>query len=305
MAARLSAFGDLRRTMPFCLSLVTGLGCASHVQSVEAPDLRTSLQRKQSIPSAGETPPPVRLELSADEELIRDRLKKTAAELGALGERGQNRPWELADAAELIGKELSDMGASPTRHAREHEGVVYHSFFVELGGEGTPFEVLSFYDSGALGPALALELARIFVPARLLYPLRIVLSARPSLGAPLDEAYSGSRAAPLGRLVLGEGLGAPEVRLGWLSPEAPGERQAGEPWPSLLASALGEAPLAPNLVLGPALGSHPEPWSLELTASSNSPDNFGLAAVRVSKIRGFLGSLLGEKPSNDQMLTPL
>jgi hypothetical protein len=316
MVARRGSLGDSRAKIPFWLCLAAAFGCASPGHKVTAADAPGSVRRKQSVPAEAAAPPAVRLELSVDEELMSARLKKTTGELCALGERNQGHPWELADAAEYVGQALNEIGASSRRYTLEHDGVVYHSFVLELGGEGQPFEVVAFYDSelsasvnprdglaatarGALGTATALELARIFVPAHLDRPLRLVLSARPPLVPALDEGYSPSASPPLGRLVLGDGLGAPELALG-------GQGVPAGEWPQLLVDALDEPPLAPRGAVGPAAAPEVAPLSLSLTltGSGTGADNFDLTAMRVSKIRAFLAMLLGEKPTNDQMLTP-
>jgi hypothetical protein len=313
MVARSGLLGVFGAQIAVGLCLAAAVGCASPARDVKAPDDRAEVRRKQSLPREVPAPSAARLELSVDEELMSARLKKTAGELCALGERNHSHPWELADAAEYVAHALGEMGAPSRRYTVEQDGVVYHSFVLGLGVEGAPFEVVAFYDSevkdsgrdpaglprpacGALGAAMALELARIFVPARLEHSLRLVLSARSAPGLAANSGYL-PESLPLGRLVLGEGLGESQLTLGWSG--APGAE-----WPNLLVAALGEPPLEPKEAAQPVEAAQ-EPLSLTVSGRSLAVDNFDLAAVRISQIRGFLATLLGEKPTNDQMLTPL
>jgi len=285
------------------------------------------------------------LELNADELLIRDRLRAWTEDLRKFGVRDAAHPWELVDAAEYLTQAFDTLGVRPHRSAIEADGVSFQNFSVEFSGQtpdAPRFSVLVYYDSspseheareaaleppeqrGTLNVALGLELVRAFSEARLEAALRIVFAAGPEgTSHNFDPLLELSRQS-LGGLVLGAQLGASELVLTKLYESLP---PAGAPVLGLdafdeLAQELVTAPLLPtSLRLGVSSGGAPAkvPGGLHLSGSATliSPrtgpaggqptagESFERAAVRIAKIRAFLSTWAHERPTNDQMVTPL
>jgi hypothetical protein len=325
------------------LGVSAALGCSTApAKAPGAPPRAPAVEPGPAAPPMGAPA----LALTADEELIRERLEATTKSLRALGERNESRPWELADATEYIDQTLAGMGVSASRRTHESSGVAYHEFAVEILGEGAPFEVVAYYDTeptspsadasrgkdlppgarGALGPAIAMELMRIFAPARLTQSLRIVLTARPpkTPAAPPNESVAVGAAGGHGpawvraRLVLAEGLGAGQVVLSRTQPSSPlalpppagssraesfATPPAGDGWPTGLWRELTSDPLSEKHAI--LAVEEAETVDFLLEGRPGGEEDLSLAALRASKLRAFLGAILGERPSNDQMVTPL
>jgi hypothetical protein len=315
------------------LGLLGSPGCAPSSLPAKTVDRSAHPQATQGSEGARAA-----LELTADEVRTRDRIRSWTDDLSALGARDGAHPWELADAAEYLTRTFDALGVVPTRSVLEHDGVAFQTFSVEFPGE-TPlaprFTVLVFYDSvlgpfeaddpapeslrerGVLGTAVGLELAYLFRASRLERALRVMFVARPENMSSSFEWLEETKLEALGALVLGARLGAPEIALTNGSSLALGDEATSGAIATEnallhgLVEELGSEPLSFGSVT-----TRPRPSGFAASPSSaaarwlyargtGNPVSFELAAVRTAKIRAFVGSVVGEMPTNDEMVTPL
>ncbi len=128
--------------------------------------------------------------LTADEEIVRDGLKRHIEMLsGKIGERNPPMLWELAEAADYLANELERLGFPVVRQGYETAGVAAQNLAITVHGGARGDETLligAHYDSppgsrgvnaGATGVAALLELARLMRDAQLHRSLRIVFFA--------------------------------------------------------------------------------------------------------------------------------
>lgn len=130
-------------------------------------------------------PPP-----SADEQQLAERLRVHAEVLGKkIGERHAERSWELADAADYIALTWQDWGFEVERQGYERAGSVEQTLSVTIPGSDRGEQLLvvgAHYDSprgvagenaGATGMAAVLELSRLLQTAQLSRSVRFVAFA--------------------------------------------------------------------------------------------------------------------------------
>lgn len=281
------------------------------------------------------------LPLSQDELEIQKRLQVHVQELAVrIGERHLDRPWELADAADSLAARFEDLGYTVERQGYEIDGVVAHNLAVTIPGGARGDEVFlvtAHYDSphgkagknaGASGAVAILELARLMRDARPARTLRLVLFA---IGEP---PFSGEKAR--GSWHYAESLNPDDSRrvIGVLELD----RIGAFPFPR---GASEKSPTRHNLRLG--LGQT-EGWSAELREGLEGPPfaieessldpaapgdrdaqaflsrgipsaslsgeqgdaeiDYEALSRLVGRLKLTLARTLGEKFSNDAMLTP-
>lgn len=312
--------------LSFLICLPALVGCSRGAPSPHAPGV---------APTSGtarlRSPSELRLELNEDELRIERALDEHTRAFLSHGQRDIHHPWDLLESVEYVSAVLQGQGLPVERATADKDGVILHSFAVSVRGEDlsmVPWTIAASYDSlsprlasgpgiaaeelgrGALETAAWLELVRQLGQARLERGVRFLLLARPSGDDQADvlrQLAGSSRSA--GVFYLGGGLGARELAL------YSGGQEAG--LLRALADELGAVPSEPGLRLGfltasspmlPFLAAdslQPSEFTQILVAGRSSEQNLKLAALRVSAMRRALGSFLGERPTNDEMVTPL
>lgn len=306
------------------VSAFLGAGCGARA----APQAKDPAQH---APKELERP-----ELNADEAILLERLRGHVAELSSkIGERNPEHPWELAAAADYVALQFEDLGFPVERQGHEVAGAAVQNLAVTVPGGSRGDEVVvvgAYYDSApgsrgenanASGVAAVLELARMFRDAKNDRTLRLVafaVCAPPFAGSEdmgslryarelqrsgekvvgmisLDRVGVLTDATPAGR-------GVAHVRLG----ASVGAERLLRP----LEQELDQVPLAVQLI----------PLEPSSTSDSGAFAGLGIPAVWVTgvgekqrvdydamtrlvmRVRFGLAEILGEKPTNDGMLTP-
>lgn len=301
------------------------LGCAGRASPEAATPSAPSAQRRF------ERPP-----LNADEAVLLERLRAHVAELaGTIGERNPAHPWELAAAADYVALQFEELGFPVERHGYEVDGAAVQNLAVTIPGGSRGDEVVvvgAYYDTApgsrgendnASGVAALLELARLFRGAQNDRTLRLVafaVCAPPYAGGKdmgslrYAEELLRSNQRVVGMISLervgvlsddhGPGEGVPEVRLG--------ATQGADELRLPLERELDAAPMSVQLIpLDPPPDSDPGAFAglgIPAVWVTGTGENRGVdydAMTRlVMRVRFGLGEILGEKPTNDGMLTP-
>lgn len=311
-------------------SLLAPLGCSAGSAAAPAAP-------PQAPSSAGEHVLP-RPPLTADEALLQDRLRAHVVELAeTIGERNPEHPWELAAAADYVALQFEEHGFAVERMGYEVDGAAVQNLAVTIPGTERGNEVVvvgAHYDSApgsrgenanATGVAALLELARLFRGAQSARTLRLVAFAvcsPPYAGGEnmgslrYAEELRRSADSVVGMISLDgigvltqappSGQGVAEVRLGATGGDgADAIREA-------LERELDAVPLSVQLIPvdTAAKTDHwafaqkgiPAVWVTGLGAEQAI--DYDAMTRLVMRVRFGLGEVLGEKPTNDGMLTP-
>lgn len=263
------------------------------------------------------------LVLDADELTLYKRLEAHRKKLSTSVPRDAEHPWELAEIADFLALELEGLGAPFERRGFEVEGTVLQALKVTIpatNAANAPFVVLAAYDTldlerggegahesvPAIGieTAILLELVRLMQGATLSRPLQLVFLARSRLAEAERETLhalgSAASEAAWGVLFLRSSLVTRHLLF----------RAEASPWELDLLAELGQPPLqvreeppasAPSH-LGPIFDGESPGALLE---GDSGPSELAVAALVTSRLRAFLRGALGERPTNDEMVTPL
>lgn len=304
------------------LGLLALLACSS---STAAPHAPAASARESEV-----TPTALELELNEDELRIARGLGDHTRAFRGHGERDAAHPWELLESVEYVSSVLEQQRVPVSRSTTERDGVIFHAFTVAVAGEdpSAPSWVLvASYDSllprlasreagsagesdrGALEAAFWLELVRQMGQARLKRGVRFVLLARPTSESQeaLTELLGETSSA--GVVYLGGGLGARQLGLSTRGDEEgllsalEEELNSVEPEPPLARSVLALQQAALSQLA--QVSENQEKFPQILVAGRGSEENLALAAVRLNAVRRALGAFLGERPTNDETVTPL
>lgn len=286
--------------------------------------------------------PPPRPELTADEAILRDRLRAHVDRLArSIGERNLEHPWELAEAADYVAIEIEALGLPIERLGYELDGAVVQNLAVTIPGGARGDEVLvvgAHYDSApgsrgengnATGVAAVLELARLFRGAQNERTLRLVafaVSAPPHAGGQdmgslrYARELEAKQAKVVGMINLDRIgiLGDDGVSPGSSSRVPPGPRvrlgatAGGDGMRQVLQAQLEGDPLTVQIIpMDTSTGSDhwafaqigvPAVWVTG--AGDDRPIDYDAMSRLVMRVRFGLAELLGETPINDGMLTP-
>ncbi len=167
----------MKNTALLILYTFLGFGCT---KQNEVPPAQTAAAEPAS--EARQDLPP----LTVDEKAALEEFRRHFRYLSRLGPRNEDAPWELADAADYIARELEGMGLPVERQGYETRNVAAQNLAVTLsGGErgDQVFVVGAHYDSppgdpgtnaGGTGSAALLTLVSLMKGAPLKRTLRFV-----------------------------------------------------------------------------------------------------------------------------------
>lgn len=169
----------MKKAQLIALSALSLFACTKRVETraPEEPKAETS-------PDSAALPLP---ELNADEKLVADQLRSHVEYLaGKVGERNEGAPWELAETADYLARQLEDMGLPVERQGYETRNVAAQNLAVTIAGAERGdqiFLVGAHYDSppgdtgqnaGGSATAALLTLVSLMNDASLKRTLRFV-----------------------------------------------------------------------------------------------------------------------------------
>ncbi len=162
------------------------LGLTGGCTAKNPPQTPTPEPAQQSETQRAKAPGP-RPELTVDEQRVLENLSAHIEHLSGLGERTPQHPWELADAADYVARQLEDLGYPLERQGYASQGIAAQNLSVTVGGGKRGDQIIlvgAHYDSplgdpigGVSATAALLELARLMRDAKLKRTVRFTAFA--------------------------------------------------------------------------------------------------------------------------------